>query len=220
MTVTHCEPGPERINVHFDVTSCIKKAFAVEAHYGRLPNGDLGFISTGISYDDYRRMSNNKARGVGFERRLATPEWVQNEKLFREVLERFLIKRAMGGRSKPLTGTNAERMAEVFTRLKLKAEKDLIKMDEFCGEYMVTYDHARRKILMRLVEERDASIRLSREPWIIASCVRLYYFQRLNSTQIAEQFCLRSPHIRQILLRLNRLAEVIKAEKNAAHQVL
>lgn len=74
-----------------------------------------GWLSTGISFDDYGRMSVQQRKQSG-ERRLATPIWAMNNALLRRVLIAFMEERA---------GFRKKKRTQTFTRF----EKKITKID-------------------------------------------------------------------------------------------
>jgi len=208
--LTICPSAPERLNSHFD---CVQFALhrsqqPVEARYVGPNNGDNGWSSTGISYDDYSSMQTQKKTkrltGIGTQRRLDTPEYMQDAQRFRAVVIRYLELRAQA-RTDP--GTEVERLQQLTILLKRQAKLAAANLDKFCAMYVVAGNDAERRRCQRRIEEYDTAIRLYREPWIIPQMARAYYFEKVESAHVGLRFGFKAPHVRQILHRLKVLDE-------------
>lgn len=214
--ITFCEPSQPRPNLHFDrVQFATKLQYPVEAHYGRLPDGSLGFISiTGLSFDDYGRCQTTSVGShIGKVRRLPAPEYARNEVLLRKVCIRYMEIRCGFLCAQP--GTYEERLVRASERLKARTEKAIIVLDNLCKEYVACTDPDRRYRLGVLIEGYDSTIRLNREIWTVPAIVRAYYLEQLDSVGVAARYGYKSPFVRQILYRLSKLASKIEEGTDA-----
>jgi hypothetical protein len=203
--VTLCPPSQPRSGLHFDKAQfSARRRLPVEAHYVGARNGVNGWVSaSGISFDDYRNMTTMQRRTVGRIRRLETPDFMKDERRFRAVVIRYLEIKA--GFQTPQNGTEVERTLRFTVAMKTKAERAEQNLDKFAALYVAATDDAERERLQQLIQEYDASIRVYREPAVIPQICRAYYFERLDSCDVADRFGFKAPHVRKILQRLQRL---------------
>jgi hypothetical protein len=214
--ITFCPPALERKDSHFDkVQFASRRQFPVESTYVGPNNGDNGtaWRSTGLGFDDYRRMGTEKKRAPASGRRLKTPDYILDEKRFRSVTIRFLEIRA--GFPKRQHGTEVERMQKVSAALEKKVKALVVQLDEHAARYVASTDEAERKQLQRNIVEFDTMIRIFREPWCIPQMARVYYFEGLQSREVGERLGFKSAHVRQILYRLAQLDAQIQAGTDA-----
>jgi hypothetical protein len=210
--ITFCPPATPRHFIHFDLVQfASRRNQPVEAHYVGSNNGENGWASTGLSYDDYGNMqtAKNKRHGVGRPRRLETPAYMLDEVRRRRVFIRFLELRA--GLNSKQHGTEQERLARAEFRLKQSITHYEALLDACALDYVTNPDDAQRQRLQRRIEEYDTTIRVNRDPSIIPTLARVYYFEQLDSVGVAARFGLKSAQVRQILYRLTRLDAAIQA---------
>jgi len=209
MQITKCEPAA-RPNLKFDSNQfSVRRQQPVEAHYARLPDGSMGFVSTGISFDDYSRCQTSRTNhGVGSERRLPVPDYALDDKKLRTVIVRFLEIRS--GLHKKQPGTLEERLARVSARLKERTERQSSMVDRLCAAYVACTDLRQRRFMEINIRGLDTTIRIAREPWVIPQVVRMYYRERLNAKIISETLCLNHDWVRQLLYRLEILSRKIE----------
>jgi hypothetical protein len=97
-----------------------------------------GWISNGISFDDYSRCHTITRKTAG-ERRLPTPDWAMSNAMLRRVLTRFMEERAF---SKKERGTFAkdtglrERLNRACSRIMQKRPAAIAALDKLCEEYV------------------------------------------------------------------------------------
>jgi hypothetical protein len=82
----------------------VNMKFPVHAEYG----ADGQWQSTGVSYEDYARMSVHQHKLAPW-RRIETPSWAVNDSHLRELLVAFMEERAQF--RAPTSGTLTERLA-------------------------------------------------------------------------------------------------------------
>lgn len=73
-----------------------------------------GWLTPGVSFDDYSRMQTTKRKTSG-ERRLPTPTWAMNNPLLRRVLVQFMEERAFSKKERALRSTTVK---QAFKELK------------------------------------------------------------------------------------------------------
>lgn len=93
-----------------------------------------GWLTPGVSYDDYSRMSTQRRKTTG-ERRLPTPVWAVNNPLLRRVLVTFMEERA-GFRKGPRRGGLKERLEHAKAKIISKRPKMIDVLDKLCREYV------------------------------------------------------------------------------------
>lgn len=97
-----------------------------------------GWISTGISYDDYAGMSLGKRKHTA-ERRLPTPLWAVNDPLFRRLIVRFMEERA--GFRKKQKGGLRERLNRAQTAIIGQRPRLIELCTRLCGNYVAVKDY-------------------------------------------------------------------------------
>jgi hypothetical protein len=143
-----------------------------------------------------------------FYRQKPTPEWALNDDLLREVVVgymecRYALKQCAGGLLERLA------RAEVAMRQQLPELNALI--DRFSREYVVADDPERKRTLEIQVEGLDTRVRIEEKLLaLVTSVAYLYHRVKMNSVGVAEELGIKPPHVRQILYRLNIIAERIK----------
>lgn len=94
-----------------------------------------GWLSNGVSFDDYSRMSTQTRRASG-ERRLPTPEWAMNNPMLRRVLVQFMEERAFSKKERlKLKGGLKERLERAKEKIATKRPAAIVVLDRLCGEY-------------------------------------------------------------------------------------
>src|SRR5882672_9921523 len=101
----------------------------VDAHY----TGE-GWVSNGIAFSDYDRMSTHTHKQSG-ERRLPTPQWAVNDTMLKEVLVRYMEIRA-GWAVHPGDGTPTERLAAAEAAIKSKVSDLIATVGHLSGQYV------------------------------------------------------------------------------------
>lgn len=212
--ITYCPPSPQNHNLHFDKGQFgSRRQYPVEAHY--VGHGD--WASTGIDFDSYRRMGVEQRKTRG-DRRLPTPAYALNEQKLRETVIRYIEIRA-GLLHRKLPYTLEQRMLIASHLLKVRAEKEMKRVDALSHDYVAlrsqpvsSENEQQLKVLQRRIAELDTSIRLSREPWVIPTIVRLYYHGTMDAVGVANEVGFKHAHVRQILYRLSSLADKMEAD--------
>lgn len=108
-----------------------------------------GWLSNGVSFDDYSRMSTQTRRTSG-ERRLPTPLWAMNNPMLRRVLIHFMEERAFSKKER----TNSaflkrvddsgdkiklglkERLERAKAKIATKRPAAIVVLNRLCGEYV------------------------------------------------------------------------------------
>jgi hypothetical protein len=208
MQVTYLPQGPERSELHFDRSQFIKLQQPVEAYYVGNNNGENGWQSTNLGYEDIRRMSTEKRKTVGRVRRLNTPDYMLDEKRFRAAVIRYLELRVQ---FRCELGTETERLQRLMLLLKRKADWASAQLDNWCAMFVAATDDTERRRCQRFIGEYDTTVRICREPWVIPQMCRAYYYEGLDSVGVGMRVGFRSDHVRQILYRIGRLDSEIQA---------
>ncbi len=139
-------------------------------------------------------------------RRSPTPAWVLRDEQVREVLVAYLEGRFY---IREQQGTLQDRIA----RCRVKAESQLPRKREKLQELIESFRELSRlpgtkpsalQLLERQIMNIDTDIYLTTKlPEIAAAVAYLFWRLNWNSVSIAEELQLKSPHIRQLLYRLN-----------------
>jgi hypothetical protein len=99
-----------------------------------------GWISNGIDFDSYSRMSTQTRKQSG-ERRLPTPLWAMNNPMLRRVLVHFMEERAFSRKERQsLRGGLKERLDRAAARIITKRPATMLVLDKLCGEYVEIKD--------------------------------------------------------------------------------
>lgn len=95
-----------------------------------------GWLSNGISFDDYSRMSTRTKKASG-ERRLPTPLWAMNNAMLRRVIVQFMEERAFSKKERTaFKGTLKERLDRAKARIVAKRPAALSVLARLCEEYV------------------------------------------------------------------------------------
>jgi len=95
-----------------------------------------GWVTTGLSFDDYSRCQTSQRKTTG-ERRLPTPLWAMNNPLLRRVLVCFMEERAFSKKERAtLKGGLKERLERAKAKIISKRPAAMLVMDRLCGEYV------------------------------------------------------------------------------------
>jgi hypothetical protein len=170
-----------------------------------------GFVSTGISYDDYSGMNLTRSKYAA-ARRYEAPLWAMNDKLLREVLIRYMEKRARIGTTSQ-SDTQRLLRAQTVQASHRKALMDVLT--GMCKEYADVNkaggDPQHLKSLAIRIGNIDTQLRfLGNEHTKAIGVVYFYYRLRYTSAETAFALDLKAPHVRAILWRLDRAAEQIE----------
>jgi hypothetical protein len=162
---------------------------------------------TRISFDDWESMGLHRDRHFAHAL-YKIPSWALDDTALREVIVSFLEVRARIGRG---IGTLAERLARAEKALCQQLPMLNSVLDQMCREYMAAEDPARKKELQVAIEGYDTTIRIATKgAATLAAVVYLYHRLRWDSARVAAELQLKPPHIRQILYRMNQVAEKLK----------
>lgn len=211
-TITICPPMPAHgVGAFDDHQFGCRRAMPVNADFGA--GGSI--TSTGISYEDFTRMSTSSRRQSG-QRRTPTPEWALDPPKVRAVVTRYFELRA--GLRKHQPGTEKERLARAQALL-LEQKKNFLvpNLDRLSAEYVAAKQSgvADAKTLRRMasdIRNIDTLIRtIDGGPAALFGVVYFYYSLRLDSVGTASQLGFKSPWVRQTLFRLVKTAERMKA---------
>src|SRR5258708_16480130 len=154
-------------------------------------------------------------------RRLPTPTWAMDDAMLRNVLIRFMEERAMGAKNKKWRtqfkgpGRWRERLERAKTRIMETRAQKIIVLDRFCEEYVTVKQGTDRKRINQLESEIKTLTTYLRTPKndggaaILAAIVCLYYRTCLDSVGVGMELGLKSPHVRQILYRMNKVAQAL-----------
>jgi|SRR5271166_3059138 len=97
-----------------------------------------GWLSNGISFDDYSRMSLQTRKTSG-ERRLPTPLWAMNNAMLRRVIVTFMEERAFSKKEREKTPSDMglkERLERAKARIITKRAAAITVLDRLCDEYV------------------------------------------------------------------------------------
>ena len=162
---------------------------------------------TGISFDDYARMSTH-TRSRNLDRRLPTPAWALSDVWLRKLLILFLESRAQMRSSKEDIITRRD-IAE--RKIKERLPQWNATLDTLQHEYVeARREGAAKEALKNMeveIENLDTLIRVTQKGTLatLAAVVVLYYRMRKNSVEVAEELQLKPPHVRMLLFRLHEL---------------
>lgn len=92
-----------------------------------------GWITSGVAYEDYTRMSTQQHKPSG-ERRLPTPQWAVNDPMLRELLVAFMEERA--GFRKRQNGPLMPRLERAKAAIIAQRPRMLATLDKLCSAYV------------------------------------------------------------------------------------
>lgn len=163
---------------------------------------------TCIDYADYKNeLHLEKGRSVFAGRRLETPGWARNDRQLLAVVVRFMEVRCLSARRLP-TGTMEERLQRAIKRQIASKPRMIETLDGMAKRYVAKKnagkDSASLKRLAVQIENLDTRIRFLGKDHLLALGV-VYHYYRCGSDSVATGAALgiKSPHVRQILSRLN-----------------
>jgi hypothetical protein len=204
MNFTLCASQPEKhTSPHFDTCQFGRR--------GRFLHGSQ------LCFQDIERMHLLPIADLCKGRKFATPEWALSDEQLREVLVSYLERRLMINRPK---GNFKERLARATAAAKERARAAKSECERWVAEYRALSTENFSELPLRGESPADRLRRveqyiqnLDSEAYLLERAAELvlaiaYYFYRLgwNSSTIAETLSLKSPHVRQILARMNRAA--------------
>lgn len=173
----------------------------------------------GLSYDDFSRMGIG-TMGLNLRgKNKARPAWARNDKQTREVIVRFMEKRAFMGRNryKQGPGTQAERMARA-EKLITKNRAPLIAIvDRLCSEYVALKqsggDIKRLRELEILIQNVDTQLCMQTRTAAIVAGVIFYYLRLgLDCVDVSQRIHIQPPHVRMIAYRLCKIGAALESE--------
>lgn len=178
------------------------------------------WTAPGISYSDnechsmFITHTQGKWRGSK-----SLPAWANNNEMCREVLVRFMEKRAYIGdpknRRKRLPGTYAERLARAEQILATNRRLLISQINRLCAEYVrlkqtSRLDRKRQRDLERLIQSTDTQLCMATHTQAIVIGVIFYYLRLgLTSTEVAERLHLKPIHVRQLAYNLRAIGAAL-----------
>jgi hypothetical protein len=194
----------------FDPHQFFKHSAPVHSEYA----GKGEFTTTGVSFDDYARMHGSQ-QSLFRGRRASPPRWAVNDAELREVLVRFLERRA--GLLRPQQGSHAQRIGRARAKLKSRVPAQSALLDRLCRDYVASkrkrkIKTARLRMQEMEIENLDTQLRMVDPLPVVARAVYLYHRCGLDSVQVGTAVHLKPPHIRGLLWRLARIAEQIRQQ--------
>jgi hypothetical protein len=95
-----------------------------------------GWLSNGVSFDDYGRMQTLKKKTSG-ERRLPTPMWALNNPALRRVIVQFMEERAFSKKERlKIRGGLKRRLENAKVKIISKRPAAIVILDRLCAEYV------------------------------------------------------------------------------------
>jgi len=165
---------------------------------------------TGIGFDDFERIHTYQHKASG-ERKLASPEWAENDEALRELIVAYVEKRAGIPRG---TGTLHERLGRARQAALRQHPEMNATLDRLCRKYVTAKRPKRKRKLQVEIEGLDTTLRVSENgAAVVAAVVYLYYRVGLDSPGVAEILRLKPPHVRMVLHRMRRIAAQLGAPK-------
>lgn len=162
--------------------------------------------STGISFEDYTRMSTHLSHKPCRGRKMETPVWALNDAKLRAVLVRSLELRAH--LNAPQQGTEQERLDRAQRALQAANAALVDRLKNLASQYVqlkAAPDAAGHLAALRVqIENVDTMIRTSAD-WAATALGIVYRYYRLgeDSVSVAIALNIKPPHVRQTLWRLN-----------------
>jgi hypothetical protein len=163
-----------------------------------------------LSYADLQRMHILRVGDRRAVRRRPTPEWALRDDMVREVLVAYLESRFY---VKDRSGTLEDRLARCRAKAEVQLPRKRAKLQEMVSLFrelsrVPETNPSALRSLEREIMNIDTDVFLATKmPEIAGAVVYLYWRLNWNSVSIAEELQLKSPHVRQILYRLNKAYE-------------
>ena len=217
--IQYCPPATST-DAHFDKHQfATKPNHPVSARFVGVHNGENGWESNCISFDNYANMSTQTKKPSG-ERRVKTPEWAIKNRSLQMVIAEYLLQRALGTRKKrsvifakttwKMSPLEKLRFAEDILRSQLpNLEK---RIEGLCAEYVSLKtaggDRARLASLERIIAGIDTTLTINRSAGqVVAAIIYGYYRECKASVAVAAATGLRPCGIRQTLHRIWQIAK-------------
>jgi len=177
-----------------------RRAKAVHATYS--PDG---WNTTGIAFTDLQASMHVHRREAVQERRLPTPEWVNNVDAFREEVLKFCEKRYyLGPRNQAhVPGlTSQERFARIKQIERMHLKRWLVVLQRLRERYRTEPEETRPE--ERQLQNVDTQCCLLKRGSVAITVAVVYFYYHLgwDSVAVAQELHLKPPHVRQILARL------------------
>jgi hypothetical protein len=163
-----------------------------------------------LSYADVQKMHLLRVGDRKPARRTPTPEWTLRDDMVREVLVAYLEGRFC---IRERQGTMQDRLMRCRSIAEAQLPRKRAKLQEMIESFRELSRVPETKprmlqLLERQIMNIDTDIYLAhRLPEIAAAVAYLFWRLNWNSVSIAEELQLKSPHIRQLLYRLNQTYE-------------
>ena len=129
-----------------------------------------GWLSNGVSFEDYNRMSTHKRKTSG-ERRLPTPAWAMNDSALRRVLVAFMEERAFSKKERSLRAS-----ADKLELIEMKKKFDFRTREG--RKALTAWEEAKLRHRLDAVQKKVAS-------------------KRPAATQVMDQLCAEYVEIKQ-----------------------
>jgi hypothetical protein len=168
---------------------------------------------TSIAFSDYRFM-HTKTRKLNCARMKEPLPWAFDDRIFREVLVRYLESRAYQNLHlcrAARNGTQEERMARAVAKLKERTPRKIEVLTGLCKQFAAEKanpepDHARLRQLETSIRSLDGEVRTAERPAEIMCGVRYFYFHcGCDSVETAQRLLLTPWGVRQLIWRLDRI---------------
>jgi integrase len=171
--------------------------------------------ATGVTFPEFQRMQINEHRLVKFFR-TGVPSYMFSPSTFREVIVRS-VERRTGFRT-PFKGTLAERLASAEKILRARREQSIASLDRLCGRYIAVKNNEApdetltAAELEAMIENVDTLIRFDEHPAAYTAAILYWsYCSRMKSNDVGSLIGMKPAHIRQLLLRCNKIAQSIES---------
>ncbi len=191
-------------------------------------NGEGGFNTPGISFEDYTRMQTCVKMKASGNRQREAPIYARNDTEFRRVLLAYLETRAFSKKQREFLAevdepaSPVQKMNRVCRVLAAKNARLLEVLTVLSKEYVSLknlrtehpYRAARLKTLECEIQTTEQTMRMNRNPAaIVAGVIYLAYRVGMDSVGVASELGLKPQHVRQLLHRVSLVWEEISGEK-------
>jgi len=168
-------------------------------HVDFISGGEV--TSTGIAFEDYRRMS-TQFHKLAASRRYDVPAWAANDDQTCAVIARSMAGRA-GLRIHECT--DKERLKKAQQLLKAKEPQLVARLDGLCKRFVELKNDGDEYAAMLgvQIEGLDTQLRiLDRTAEMLGGVVYFYWRCGFNSVETGQQLGIKPPHVRQTTSRL------------------
>jgi hypothetical protein len=208
LEITYCPPASS--TTHIDISQfALRRSAPVSARY----MGSDRWETPGVSFGDYNSMQTS-SRKLQRGRRFKAPSWALNDADLQLVIVSYLENRAFSKKRRKSCRRLSlkSRLLRVEAKLRSLEPSYTVVLDRLAAEYIELRstggDPARVRVLGSQIQTVDQGIVFNRTPASLTAAICYSYFREgRSSCEIASEYGVKSPAVRQILMKISQVAE-------------